>query len=91
MEKVQDSARSMNRALQLSCRLMLATTPQLVAETKTMSLSNAAKLTTGADEEVALLFRTPALHSTLNLHPAHSLVADPAQAAVAKKLQLEQK
>ena len=61
VEKVQDSA-SMNRALQLSCTLMLAPLlqqpPQLVAETKTMSLSNAAKLTGGADEEVvSLLFR----------------------------------
>ena len=46
---------------------LLQQLPQLVAETKTMSLSNAAKLTGGADEEVALLFRAAAaaLHSSL--------------------------
>ena len=37
---------------------LLQQLPQLVAEMKTMSLSNAAKLTGGADEEVvSLLFR----------------------------------
>ena len=62
----------MNRALQLSCTLMLALLqqPQLVAETKTMSLSNAAKLT-GADEEVQQLFTAAAaLHSSLKNVPS---------------------
>ena len=50
--------------------LALLQQPQLVAETKTMSLSNAAKLT-GADEEVQQLFTAAAaLHSSLKNVPS---------------------